>query len=249
MTTRARGSGPTVSAKLRYKGLFTSSMAPTHRAYCVLFSFFIGVLLLTAGSIFYHLILMRPMSGTHAMHTPPAPLALALLAAGIFAIVASCAVAWRYGLDDGDDSLEDDLIAFAKDDVLEHQFCPPHPRHHIVHNAPQYQHHQSPEHQCQHQHHQQQAPQYHQHHNPQHQKPPGEPGAPEYTSVPHRCSATQHKAPPPQCNAQQCNPPNPPPKQCNVPHHGTTCPQAPNPHHHSHPPTHHATKTVKAFED
>nr|XP_027230544.1 hybrid signal transduction histidine kinase L-like [Penaeus vannamei] len=110
---------PALSRQLRYTGLFTSQMAPTSRAYCILLSFFVGVLMLTAGSVFYHVILIRPMSGAHPMHTPPLPLAAGLILAGAATVLGSCFVAWRYGFDDGDDSLEDDLYSFTKDDVLD----------------------------------------------------------------------------------------------------------------------------------
>ncbi|XP_066968922.1 uncharacterized protein [Macrobrachium rosenbergii] len=127
MSSRSHQPSPQGSSKVasqsktKYKGLFTSQNAPTSRAYCVLFSFFVGVLLVTMGSVFYHVILNRPMSGMHPIHTPPMPLACALVAAGIFMVLLSVGIVWRYGLDDGDDSLEDDVQIFAKDDVLEEQ--------------------------------------------------------------------------------------------------------------------------------
>ncbi|XP_047487674.1 putative cyclin-dependent serine/threonine-protein kinase DDB_G0272797/DDB_G0274007 isoform X2 [Penaeus chinensis] len=117
--SEASGKLPALTRKLRYTGLFTSQMAPTSRAYCILLSFFVGVLMLTAGSVFYHVILIRPMSGSHPMHTPPLPLACGLILAGAATVLGSFFVAWRYGFDDGDDSLEDDLYSLAKDDVLE----------------------------------------------------------------------------------------------------------------------------------
>ncbi|XP_047487420.1 circadian locomoter output cycles protein kaput-like [Penaeus chinensis] len=117
--SEASGKLPALTRKLRYTGLFTSQMAPTSRAYCILLSFFVGVLMLTAGSVFYHVILIRPMSGSHPMHTPPLPLACGLILAGAATVLGSFFVAWRYGFDDGDDSLEDDLYSFTKDDVLD----------------------------------------------------------------------------------------------------------------------------------
>ncbi|XP_068244628.1 uncharacterized protein [Palaemon carinicauda] len=115
-----------IKTQTRYKGLFTSQMAPTSRAYCILFSFFIGVLMITMGSVFYHVIEIRPMSGMHPIHTPPVALACVLIAMGILLVLVSMGVAWKLGMDDGDDSLEDDAFAFAKDDILDqfHQ-CPP----------------------------------------------------------------------------------------------------------------------------
>ncbi|XP_068244046.1 uncharacterized protein [Palaemon carinicauda] len=112
----------------KYKGLFTPQTAPTSRAYCILFGFFVGVVMITMGSVFYHVILSRPMSGTHPIHTPPLPLASGLITLGILMIVLSAAVTWKLGLDDGDDSLEEDLLyPFAKDDVLdEHHQCSSH---------------------------------------------------------------------------------------------------------------------------
>ncbi|KAK7077043.1 hypothetical protein SK128_006634 [Halocaridina rubra] len=105
----------------KYKGLFTSHIAPTSRAYFILFSFFVGVLMLTTGSVFYHVIYIRPMSGTHPMHTPPLPLAIVLICGGVMAILTSFGVACKYGFDDGDDSLEEETYNFYKDDVLDHQ--------------------------------------------------------------------------------------------------------------------------------
>ncbi|XP_064116019.1 uncharacterized protein LOC135221924 [Macrobrachium nipponense] len=112
----------------KYKGLFTPQTAPTSRAYCILFSFFLGVVMITMGSVFYHVILSRPMSGTHPIHTPPLPLASGLISMGILMVLCSVAVTWRFGLDDGDDSLEEDSsYAFAKDDVLDqHHQCSRH---------------------------------------------------------------------------------------------------------------------------
>lgn len=120
--------GPS-KTQTRYKGLFTSQMAPTSRAYCILFSFFIGVLMITMGSVFYHVIEIKPMSGVHPIHTPPVALACTLIAAGIVLVLLSVGVAWKLGMDDGDDSLEDDSFAFAKDDILDqyHQFPPKNP--------------------------------------------------------------------------------------------------------------------------
>lgn len=106
----------------RYKGLFTSQMAPTSRAYFILFSFFIGVLMITAGSVFYHVNFIQPVSGTHPLHTPPLTLAIFLIAGGIIIVIAGFVVAWRFGFDDGDDSLEDDQHAFAKEDALDQQY-------------------------------------------------------------------------------------------------------------------------------
>ncbi|CAL4122825.1 unnamed protein product, partial [Meganyctiphanes norvegica] len=114
------------SNRLRYKGLFTSDDAPTGRAYCILFSFFTGVLLITVGSVFIRVKLMHPMSGIHPMHTPPWPLALGLIAVGLFTVLTSCATVYRYGLDDGDDSLlEEDHLSFAKDDIRHPQYFSP----------------------------------------------------------------------------------------------------------------------------
>ncbi|XP_066968923.1 uncharacterized protein [Macrobrachium rosenbergii] len=112
--------------RARYKGLFTSHTAPTSRGYCILFSFVIGVLMITMGSVFYHVILIRPMSGTYPLRTPSMPLACGLIAMGILMVFLSIGITWRYGFDDGDDSLEEDSHALAKDDVLDqnHQ-CPP----------------------------------------------------------------------------------------------------------------------------
>ncbi|XP_064116464.1 uncharacterized protein LOC135222296 [Macrobrachium nipponense] len=127
MSSRSPQPSPKVSSKdacqtsTKYKGLFSSQNAPTSRAYCVLFSFFVGVLLVTMGSVFYHVILNRPMSGMRPIHTPPMPLACILVATGIFMVLLSIGIVWRYGLDDGDDSLEDDMYIIAKDDVLEDQ--------------------------------------------------------------------------------------------------------------------------------
>lgn len=113
------------NVETKYKGLFTSQMAPTSRAYCILFSFFIGVLMITTGSVFYHVIHIQPMSGMHPMHTPPLSLACGLILGGILTVLASFGIAWKYGFDDGDDSLEEDLYSFSKDDVLDQQHqCP-----------------------------------------------------------------------------------------------------------------------------
>ncbi|XP_069156763.1 uncharacterized protein [Procambarus clarkii] len=111
-----------LSNQIRYKGLFTPQVAPTTRAYCLLLSFLVGTLMLTAGSVFYHVILSKPMSGSHLMHTPPVPLALFLMAAGIITLLACFFVAWRFGFDDGDETLEEDMYSFAKDDVLDQQY-------------------------------------------------------------------------------------------------------------------------------
>ncbi|KAK7085308.1 hypothetical protein SK128_024808 [Halocaridina rubra] len=97
-------------------------MAPTSRAYCILFSFFFGILMLTAGSVFYHVIALRPLSGMQVMHTPPIPLAVFLILGGILSIITSILVAWKFGFDDGDDSIEDDNNAFANEDVLDQQY-------------------------------------------------------------------------------------------------------------------------------
>ncbi|XP_068244567.1 uncharacterized protein [Palaemon carinicauda] len=107
--------------KTSYKGLFTYHKSPTSRAYCVLFSFFVGVLMITMGSVFYHVIIIRPMSGMRPIHTPPMPLACGLVAMGILMVLISVGIVCRYGLDDGDDSLEDDTHTFAKDDLLDEQ--------------------------------------------------------------------------------------------------------------------------------
>ncbi|KAK8750124.1 hypothetical protein OTU49_015248 [Cherax quadricarinatus] len=112
----------TLSRQIRYKGLFTPQVAPTTRAYCLLLSFLLGTLLLTAGSVFYHVILSRPMSGSHLMHTPPLPLALVLITAGVVILLSCAFVAWKYGFDDGDETLEEDMYSFAKDDVLDQQY-------------------------------------------------------------------------------------------------------------------------------
>lgn len=94
--SEASGKLPALTRQLRYTGLFTSQMAPTSRAYCILLSFFVGVLMLTAGSVFYHVILIRPMSGSHPMHTPPLPLACGLILAGAATVLGSFFVAWRW---------------------------------------------------------------------------------------------------------------------------------------------------------
>ncbi|KAG0726758.1 hypothetical protein GWK47_004213 [Chionoecetes opilio] len=103
---------------MRYKGLFSPQAAPTTRAYCLLLSFLIGTLMLTAGSVFYHVILSRPMSGSHPMHTPPLALALTLILCGVVTLLSCFLVAWKYGFDDGDDAVEDDLYILAVEDVL-----------------------------------------------------------------------------------------------------------------------------------
>ncbi|KAK7076570.1 hypothetical protein SK128_001646 [Halocaridina rubra] len=114
----------TKNVKTRYKGLFASHMAPTSRAYCILFSFFIGILMITAGSVFYHVNTLTPSNGMHLIHTPPIPLAIFLILGGILSVIASFVVALKYGFDDGDDSLEEDQFSFAKDDVLDqHHQC------------------------------------------------------------------------------------------------------------------------------
>lgn len=59
------------------------------------------------------------------MHTPPLSLACGLILGGILTVLASFGIAWKYGFDDGDDSLEEDLYSFSKDDVLDQQHqCP-----------------------------------------------------------------------------------------------------------------------------
>ncbi|XP_066969690.1 uncharacterized protein [Macrobrachium rosenbergii] len=116
------GTSNSKKGQTRYKGLFSHQMAPTSRAYLILFSFFCGVLMITTGSVFYHVITMRPMSGMHPMHTPPLPLACTLIVGGILTVLASFGIAWKYGFDDGDDSLEDDLAPFSKEDVLDEQY-------------------------------------------------------------------------------------------------------------------------------
>ncbi|CAL4088244.1 unnamed protein product [Meganyctiphanes norvegica] len=109
--------------KLRYKGLFTPNVAPTRRAYCILFSFVCGVVLLTVGSVFAHVILIHPMSGTRPMHTPPWPMAMCLIVSGVLTVLISCMTAWRYGMDDGDESLlEDDYCSYSKEDPFDHEY-------------------------------------------------------------------------------------------------------------------------------
>lgn len=81
---------------MKYKGLFSPQAAPTTRAYCLLISFLIGTLMLTAGSVFYHVILSKPMSGSHPMHTPPLALALSLIIGGVLTLLSCLAVAWKY---------------------------------------------------------------------------------------------------------------------------------------------------------
>ncbi|XP_063842045.1 uncharacterized protein LOC135089848 isoform X2 [Scylla paramamosain] len=103
---------------MRYRGLFSPQAAPTTRAYCLLISFLIGTLMLTAGSVFYHVILSKPMSGAHPMHTPPLALALSLIVGGLITLLTCLLIAWKYGFDDGDDAIEDDLYVLAAEDVL-----------------------------------------------------------------------------------------------------------------------------------
>ncbi|XP_068244026.1 uncharacterized protein [Palaemon carinicauda] len=113
----------------RYKGLFPSHTAPTSRGYFILFSFFVGVLMITMGSVFYHVILIRPMSGTYPLRTPSMPLACGLIAMGILMVLLSIGITWKYGFDDGDNSLDEDSQALTKDDILEqtHQCSPKSP--------------------------------------------------------------------------------------------------------------------------
>ncbi|XP_071519310.1 uncharacterized protein [Panulirus ornatus] len=106
--------------EVRYKGLFSPEAAPTTRAYCLLLSLLLGALMVTAGSVFYHVILTQPMSGSRPMHTPPLALALGLILAGLATLLAVATVAYRLGCDDGDDTLEDDLYYLARDDDPHH---------------------------------------------------------------------------------------------------------------------------------
>ncbi|XP_066968914.1 uncharacterized protein [Macrobrachium rosenbergii] len=114
------------SRKSPYKGLtITPQSRPTSRVYCILFAFFFGVLLITLGAVFYNVILIQPLGALHPIHVPPMPIACALIASGIFVVLLSVVVAWnhlfhsRCGLDDGDESLVDDLYFFAQDDVID----------------------------------------------------------------------------------------------------------------------------------
>ncbi|XP_064116316.1 uncharacterized protein LOC135222077 [Macrobrachium nipponense] len=108
-----------LQTRARYKGLFTYHTAPTSRGYCILFTFVVGVLMITMGSVFYHVILIRPMSGTYPLHTPSMPLACSLIAMGFVLVFLSIGVTWKFGFDDGDNSLEEDSCSLAKDDVLD----------------------------------------------------------------------------------------------------------------------------------
>lgn len=106
----------------RYRGLFAPRQAPTTRAYCTLFGFTGGVVLLTAGSVFCSVIARHPQSGGHPMHTPPLPLALATIVAGVVMVAASLLAVWRYGMDDGDDALEDETQFVVCNDALDHLY-------------------------------------------------------------------------------------------------------------------------------
>ncbi|XP_068244033.1 uncharacterized protein [Palaemon carinicauda] len=108
-----------LQTQARYKGLFTYHTAPTSRGYCILFTLVSGILMITMGSVFYHVILIRPMSGTYPLHTPSMPLACSLIAMGVLLIFLSIGVTWKFGFDDGDNSLEDDSCSLTKDDALD----------------------------------------------------------------------------------------------------------------------------------
>ncbi|XP_068244031.1 uncharacterized protein [Palaemon carinicauda] len=122
----ASSSNAPLQTGAHYKGLFSSRGAPTTRAYFILFSFFLGVLLITLGAVFYNVILIQPIGGKPMppVHVPPVPIACTLVIMGILTILLSIGVAWRYGLDDGDDSLDEDKFTLAQEDVLDqHHRC------------------------------------------------------------------------------------------------------------------------------
>ncbi|XP_066968917.1 uncharacterized protein [Macrobrachium rosenbergii] len=106
-----------------YKGLFSSRSAPTTRAYFILFSFFLGILLITLGAVFYNVILTQPPSGgAHVIHVPPVPIACTLIIFGVLTLLSSIGIAWRYGFDDGDESIDDEKYTFAQEDVLDQHY-------------------------------------------------------------------------------------------------------------------------------
>ena len=51
--------------------------------------------MITAGSVFVHVISLHPVSGGHVMHTPPFPLAVGLILFGVGTIIGSIYVGWR----------------------------------------------------------------------------------------------------------------------------------------------------------
>ncbi|XP_064116319.1 uncharacterized protein LOC135222080 [Macrobrachium nipponense] len=124
LLTEASKTNGTMPLGSRYKGLFSSRNAPTARAYFILFSFFLGVLLITLGAVFCNVILTQPPpGGAHVIHVPPVPVACALIVFGVVCFLSSIGTAWRYGFDDGDD----EKFTFAQDDVLDqhHQRAAP----------------------------------------------------------------------------------------------------------------------------
>ncbi|XP_068244574.1 uncharacterized protein [Palaemon carinicauda] len=108
------------------KGIFGSQSGPPSRLYCILSTFFFGILLITLGAVFYSIVLIQPLGAQYPVYVPPLPVACTLLASGIFVVILSIAAVLKHGFDDGALSLEGDLYNFTKDDVLDqnHQ-CPP----------------------------------------------------------------------------------------------------------------------------
>lgn len=81
--------------QMRYNGLFSPQAAPNTRGYCLLLSFLTATLMLTTGSVFFHVILRHPVSGSHPMHTPSLPLALALVTGGTLLLITCLTIVWR----------------------------------------------------------------------------------------------------------------------------------------------------------